>query len=75
MGKIVEGEYISVWDGGMEICSPCKINTETKEVFDIEPGSMDADALNNLEDEFVQINGERFEVSRDSGDGTDYWYK
>jgi len=28
--------YISVWDGGTEICSSAKFDTETKLVFDIE---------------------------------------
>lgn len=33
---IREASYTSVWDGGHAVTSPCMVNTETHEVFNIE---------------------------------------
>ena len=37
---IMFATYTSVWSDGIEISSPCKVNLETKEVFDIETNNV-----------------------------------
>lgn len=64
--------FTSVWDGGYEVITNCKVNMETKEVFDIEMAEVD-DALDVLEAEFVTIDGIDYDVSND--DTTEYWYE
>ena len=50
--KCVSATYISIWDTGAKLGVPCKVNMETKAVFDIE---LDADEL----DEFEVFQGEK----------------
>lgn len=68
---IKNATFTSVWDGGYEVTTNCKVNTETREVFDIEIAEVD-DSLDILEAEFVTINGVDYAVSND--DMTEYWY-
>ena len=75
---IVDGIYVSLWDGGnIRLESSCKVNLETKEVFDIEP-AFDVD-VDSLDEEFVEINGQKHRTcNRFVYDGNDkdlYWYK
>ena len=66
--------FVSVWDGGVEIETPCKVNTETKEVFDIIIARYDGDVL---EKEYIEIDGEEFpvfQVSDITEDNNEYWY-
>lgn len=66
--------FVSVWDGGVEIGTPCKVNTETKEVFDIVIVRYDGDVL---EKEYIEIDGEEFpvfQVSDITEDNNEYWY-
>ena len=69
---IKNGTFTSVWDGGYEVTTNCKVNTETREVFDIEIAEVD-DSLDVLEAEFVTIDGIDYSVSNDDED-TEYWY-
>ena len=71
---IKNATFTSVWDGGFEITTNCKVNTETKEVFDIEISEGTADMVNELDEEFVTIDGEEYSVSNDN-DYTEYWYE
>lgn len=57
MSIVKNGLFTSVWDGGFEITTKCKVNTETKEIFDIEVSESTADAVNELDEEYVTING------------------
>lgn len=68
---IKNATFTSVWDGGYEVTTNCKVNTETREVFDIEMAEVD-DSLDVLEAEFVTIDGIDYAVSND--DMTEYWY-
>lgn len=52
---IVEAIYVSSWDFGSKITSPCKFNTETKEVTDIESVDVDDRELFNLDEEYVLL--------------------
>ena len=68
---IKSAAFTSVWDGGYEITTGCKVNMETKEVFDIEKVDIDADVL---EYEYITLDGNEYSVSRDKED-TDFWYE
>lgn len=70
---IKNATFTSVWDGGYEITTNCKVNTETKEVFDIEPSIGTEDLVNELDYEYVTVDGEDFPVSSDNEE-TEYWY-
>lgn len=63
--------YISIWDGE-RIETACKVNTETKEVFDIEQSNYIPDGV--CEGEYIEINGQEFEVFSENlvGDN-EYW--
>ena len=68
---IKDATFTSVWDGGYEVTTNCKVDMETKEVFDIEMAEGD-DSLDILEAEFVTIDGIDYAVS--NNDMTEYWY-
>ena len=68
---IKNGTFTSVWDGGYEVTTKCKINMDTKEVFDIEKIGIDADVL---EYEYITLDGNEYSVSRDNEDA-DFWYE
>lgn len=68
---IKNATFTSVWDGGYEITTNCKVNTETKEVFDVE--KVDIDNVDILDYEYITINGEDYSVS--SNEDTEYWYE
>lgn len=67
--------FISIWDNGTQIMSPCKVNLATREVFDIQP--VDAPGVDILIGEDVQIGEERFSVSpKDEADlEAEFWRK
>lgn len=50
---MVKATYVSVWDGGIEVRTPCMFNKETQTAHDI--GVVDILGLNTLEDEFVEL--------------------
>lgn len=68
---IKNATFTSVWDGGYEITSGCKVNTETKEVFDIETIDV-GDDLDVLEFEFITVDNIEYPVSNDGT--TEYRY-
>lgn len=71
---VKEALFISVWDGGVEIDTPCKVNLETKEVFDIVTSRYNGD---NLEKEYIEIDGEEFPVFHISDivdEDNEFWY-
>lgn len=53
MKNIIKGKFISVWDDGIEVETNCKINLETKEVFDIQLAEI-GEELETLNEQFVQ---------------------
>lgn len=66
----------SVWDGGTVIETPCMVNTETKEVFDIGLVQV-CDGLDMLEREYVKIDGVEYPVFQHSDiteEDEEYWY-
>ena len=69
---IKNATFTSVWDGGDEVTTNCKVNIETREVFDIERVEVD-DSFDVLDTEFVTIDGVDYSVSND--DTAEYWYR
>lgn len=72
---IKNGTFTSVWDGSYEVITKCKVNMETKEVFDIEVSEDTADLVNDLNYEYVTIDGEKHFVSYNGEEDTEYWYE
>lgn len=77
---IKNAKFTSVWDGGYEVTTNCKVDMETREVFDIEvnDNADDIEGLNNLDYEYITIDGEEFDViNKDLNDVgvTDFWYE
>lgn len=60
--------YISVWDGGYEVTTNCKVDTETKEIFDIEMAVGVEDFVEELDYEYITIDGENYPVYSGSDD-------
>lgn len=56
---IKNATYTSVWDGGYEVTTDCKVNMKTKKVFDIKSADVDVDIL---EKEYVTIDGVNYPV-------------
>ena len=72
--------FTSVWDGGVEITTNCKVNTKTKEIFDVQKyNGDDLEPLESLEEEYITIDGERYEALNTADfpniRETDFWYK
>ena len=72
---IKNATFTSVWDGGYKVTTDCKVDMETREVFDIEMSEVD-DSLETLDFEYITIDGEDFDVfSIDEVKDTNFWYK
>ena len=56
----LKGKYVTQWDGGIEISSPCTVNTHTREVIIESPG--DAGGLDICQSEQVELNGKTYEA-------------
>ena len=71
---VKEALFVSVWDGGVEIDTPCKVNLETKEVFDIVTSRYNGD---HLEKEYIEIDGKEFpvfQISDIADEDNEFWY-
>ena len=72
---IKNATFTSVWDGGYEITTDCKVDMETREVFDIEIREVD-ESLEHLDNEYITIDGEDFDVfSVDEVEDANFWYR
>ena len=69
--NIINATFVSVWDGGTAIETECKINTITREVFDI--------ISVVLERQYVIIDGQEYDVvcvdGADEVGESEYWFK
>ena len=81
--KIIDAIFISEWDNGNVLCeTPCKVNMETHEVFDIvQCPEAHMDECTELEGEYILIDDIQFNVypkdQVDSDEGkfiTSFWY-
>jgi hypothetical protein len=59
----VRGEYVSVWDGGVEVKSPCTVDPRTRKVV-IEHASS-VEGLETMEREYVVLNGTEYEAANE----------
>lgn len=59
---IKDATFISIWDDGICVSSPCKVNTETFEVFDIGENDYlgDDGELDILQSEWVRVDEEEY---------------
>lgn len=81
--NIKDAMFTSVWDGGFEITTKCKVNTETKEIFDIEVSESNTDMVEHLDEEYVTIDGtdyravtaEYANLYPEEMDDETYWYE
>lgn len=72
---IKNASFTSVWDGGFEITTDCKVNMETNEVFDIEIA--DVDGLEILEKEYIVVDDVEypvFQLSDITEEDNEFWY-
>lgn len=58
--EICDADFVSVWNGGVDVRSKCKVNTRTHEIFEIELSKENPDNLDILEREYVEIDGNEF---------------
>lgn len=74
---IKNATFTSVWNGGYEVTTNCKVDMETREVFDIEVNDSDnIEKLNELNCEYITIDGEEFDVfSVDEVEDGNFWYE
>lgn len=74
--NIINATFVSVWDGGIAIETECKINTSTREVFDIVSVEADVDVL---ECQYVVIDGQEYDVvcvdESDEVGESEYWFE
>lgn len=70
--------FTSVWDGGYEITTNCKVNMETHEIFDIEKAEVD-ESLEHLDNEYITLDGVNYAAlnanEEDDIDKSDFWYE
>lgn len=74
---IKNAKFTSVWDGGHEVTTSCKVNMETKEVFDIELAEVN-ESLDVLEKEYVVIDDVEypvFQLSDITEEDNEFWYE
>ena len=76
--KILNAEFISIWDGNAPTTTHCKVNLKTREVFAIEEPIVDASV--SLNKEYISFCGMKFPVfSLENLDyeefKTAYWYE
>lgn len=71
---IKEATFESYWDGGVCVSTSCKVNMDTKEVFDIEIAT-NIDGLDCLDAEMVVIDDVQYPVFRQDDAGpNDFFY-
>ena len=72
--KFENATFVSVWDGGFCVETPCKVNRLTGEVTDIVVSEGTADFVNELDEEYIRMeDGTEHPVSNDPTAGG-FWY-
>ena len=74
---IKNATFTSVWDGGYEVTTDCKVDMETREVFDIAMVEVD-ESLDILEKEYVVIDDVEypvFQLSDITEEDNEFWYE
>jgi hypothetical protein len=70
---IKEAIFESYWDGGICVSTSCKVNMDTKEVFDVEMAT-NVDGLDCLDAEMVVIDDVQYPVFRKEDAGPDNFF-
>lgn len=71
---VVTGALTSIWEDGTSIESECKVNTVTREVFDIDRSQ--TSELGAPEKEYIEVNGAEHPVfQEDLAEDGCYWYR
>ena len=56
------GEFVSLWDGDVEISTSCEIDVTTRKVTNIESVDVDDEDLYNLDEQFVTVGELKFKA-------------
>lgn len=73
--KYENATYIQYWDTGAELHFPCKVDMQTKEVFDVEIVSEFVDSYEILQGEYIRLlNGETHQINhKHDANGNEFW--
>ena len=75
---IKNATFTSVWDGGYEVTTSCKVDMETHEIFDIEMVEVD-ESLEHLDNEYITLDGVDYAAlnanEEDDIDKSNFWYE
>ena len=77
ISDIVVAKFTSVWDGGTEITTKCRVNLRTHQILDIETVDVE---VGSLDYQYVTIYGKEFAALNaneedDIDSSTDYWFE
>lgn len=77
--EVVDAIYVSIWDNDVRCEAPCKVNTKTREIFDIEHNSdSEKEEAFECDGEFVMIDDVEFPAipkdEYESGHKLAFWY-
>ena len=71
--NVVNATFVSVWDGGTIISSSCKVDLDTKKIFDIQV--VDCNQVCCHDEEYIVIDGERYSAGEEGvANDVDFWY-
>lgn len=71
---IIKTKYTQIWNEGDTLSVNCKVNTETKEVFDIELDCIKFSGVLNAE--YVKIDSQmHFVFPEEAKPSNSYWHK
>ena len=59
----LKGEYVGVWDGGVEVKSPCTVDPRTRKI--VIEHSASVEGLVTMHEEYVLLNGQRYEAANE----------
>ena len=75
--NIITALFVSEWDGGTQITTPCKVNLDTKEVFEVELADC-GESVGTLDREFIVIDDWEypvFQISDITEEDDEFWYE
>lgn len=75
--NIITALFVSEWDGGTQITTPCKVNLDTKEVFEVELADC-GENVGTLDREFIVIDDwdyPVFQISDITEEDDEFWYE
>lgn len=77
--EICEATFVSVWDGGIELETECKVDTKTRRVFDIEDSGINPNSVESLDEEYIILDDIKMPVYKKDDlyedDTFSFWYE